>query len=85
MLDFDCGKYAYASRRNVVFARKGMACSCVPLASQVGIDTMKRGGNAMDAAIAMAATLPLVEPPATAWAPTASPWCGAKRTRSCSA
>lgn len=62
MLDFDCGRYAYASRRNVVFARKGMACSCVPLASQVGIDTMKRGGNAMDAAIAMAVTLPLVEP-----------------------
>ena len=62
MLGFDCGKYAYASRRNVVFARKGMACSCVPLASQVGIDTMKRGGNAMDAAIAMAVTLPLVEP-----------------------
>lgn len=62
MLDFDCGKYAYTSRRNVVFARKGMACSCVPLASQVGIDTMKRGGNAMDAAIAMAVTLPLVEP-----------------------
>ena len=62
MLNFDWGKYAYASRRNVVFARKGMACSCVPLASQVGIDTMKRGGNAMDAAIAMAVTLPLVEP-----------------------
>ena len=62
MLDFDCGRYAYASRRNVVFARKGMACSCVPLASQVGIDTMKRGGTAMDAAIAMAVTLPLVEP-----------------------
>ncbi len=62
MLDFDCGRYAYASRRNVVFARKGMACSCVPLASQVGIDTMKRGGNAMDAAIAMAVTLPLAEP-----------------------
>ena len=62
MLDFDCGRYAYASRRNVVFARKGMACSCVPLASQVGIDTMKQGGNAMDAAIAMAVTLPLVEP-----------------------
>jgi gamma-glutamyltranspeptidase/glutathione hydrolase len=62
MLDFDYERYNYSSRRNVVFARKGMACSCVPLASQVGIDTMKRGGNAMDAAIAMAVTLPLVEP-----------------------
>ncbi len=62
MLNFDYNKYSYASRRNVVFARKGMACSCVPLASQVGIDTMKRGGNAIDAAIAMAVTLPLVEP-----------------------
>ena len=45
MLNFDWGKYAYASRRNVVFARKGMACSCVPLASQVGIDTMKRAAT----------------------------------------
>ena len=62
MLTFDYNKYSYGSRRNVVFARKGMACSCVPLASQVGIDIMKRGGNAMDAAIAMAVTLPLVEP-----------------------
>ena len=62
MLNFDYNRYSYSSRRNVVFARKGMACSCVPLASQVGIDTMKRGGNAMDAAIAMAVTLPLVEP-----------------------
>lgn len=62
MLNLDYNRYSYSSRRNVVFARKGMACSCVPLASQVGIDTMKRGGNAMDAAIAMAVTLPLVEP-----------------------
>ena len=62
MLNFDYNRYSYSSRRNIVFARKGMACSCVPLASQVGIDTMKRGGNAMDAAIAMAVTLPLVEP-----------------------
>ena len=29
MLDFDCNKYSYASRRNVVFARKGMASATV--------------------------------------------------------
>lgn len=62
MLTFDPTKYSYPSRRNVVYARKGMACSTVPIASQVGIDIMKAGGNAMDAAIAMATTLPLVEP-----------------------
>lgn len=58
----DYGRYDYPSRRNVVFARGGMACSCVPLASQTGIDIIKKGGNAIDAAIAMAVTLPLVEP-----------------------
>lgn len=62
MLQFDATKYSYPSRRNVVYGRLGMACSSVSLASQVGIEIMKSGGNAMDAAIAMATTLPLVEP-----------------------
>lgn len=42
--------------------KKGVACSTSPVASQVGIDIMKKGGNAIDAAVAMAVTLPLVEP-----------------------
>ncbi len=62
MLKFDATKYSYPSHRNIIYARKGMACSSVPIASQVGIEIMKSGGNAMDAAIAMATTLPLVEP-----------------------
>lgn len=62
MPQFDPLKYSYSSHRNVVYARKGMACSTSPIASQVGLDIMKSGGNAMDAAIAMATTLPLVEP-----------------------
>ncbi len=61
-MNFDPMKYAYASRRNVVYAKKGMACSTSPIASQVGLDVMKSGGNAIDAAIAMATTMPLVEP-----------------------
>ncbi len=62
MVQFDPQKYSYASHRNVVYAKKGMCASTSPIASQVGMDILKAGGNAMDAAIAMAATLPLVEP-----------------------
>ena len=62
MPQFDPLKYAFASHRNIVYAKKGMTCSTSPIASQVGLDILKAGGNAMDAAVAMAATLPLVEP-----------------------
>ena len=62
MVQFDPLKYSFASHRNVVYARKGMACSTSPIASQVGLEILKSGGNAMDAAVAMATTLPLVEP-----------------------
>lgn len=55
-------KYTYSSHRNVVYAAEGMTCSTSPIASQVGIDMMKAGGNAVDAALAMACTMPLVEP-----------------------
>ena len=62
MPQFDPLKYSFASHRNIVYAKKGMACSTSPIASQVGLDVLKSGGNAMDAAVAMATTLPLVEP-----------------------
>lgn len=48
--------------RSPVIAPHGMAATAQPLASQVAIDILKKGGTAVDAAIAVNATLGLMEP-----------------------
>lgn len=62
LITFSCFKYVLAASPIPVTSHNGMVVSAQYLASQVGSDILEKGGNAIDAAVAVGYALAVVEP-----------------------
>ena len=61
----DNERFPYETLRSPVMGLRGAVATSQPLAANAGLDILKKGGNAIDAAVATAAVLTLVEPNST--------------------
>ncbi|PFH59236.1 hypothetical protein XA68_12635 [Ophiocordyceps unilateralis] len=63
--DISRDMYRFASRRSVVHSTEGIVACSQPLAAKCGLEVLRAGGNAADAAVAVAAGLNVTEPAST--------------------
>ena len=61
-MKFDLMHYPFPSKRYTIHSRNGVVATSQYLAAEAGLDVLKRGGNAIDAAVATAACLTVTEP-----------------------
>jgi len=64
-MNFNPNYNPYQAQRSTVYGKSAMVAASQPLAAEAGLNILRKGGNAIDAAIAVAATLTVVEPTAT--------------------
>src|SRR3990170_5845927 len=55
----------FGPSRSAVMSKHGMVVTSQPLAAEVGVEILRQGGNAVDAAVAAAAMLNVIEPMST--------------------